>query len=133
MTAVMITRASRVGCIITETARAKSALVERCQVACTRYASLVLTHPPEIPMNVSAKYRHLPARKVVIMHDNSQTARNDLELRGADVDIAGTIRDRNVEKCTGPELGVNRATMASDVPPNAWPAASPPTPPSRNQ
>jgi hypothetical protein len=94
----MIMRARRGGCVKTEIAMPNSVLASR--ISCNVYNRLCWAYPPDIPTKVRAQYRHLPARKVVMTHDKSQTARKDLELSGEDVEIAGIIKDMNVERCT---------------------------------
>jgi hypothetical protein len=117
--------------MITETATPKTVLGVGGQLPA--HDRPVSTYPPEIPMKLRAQYRHLPARKVVIKDDNNQTGRKDLELSGDDVEMDGTIRVRNVEKCTGIESEITKNALKGNLPPKAYPAASPPIPPSRRK
>lgn len=47
-----------------------------------------------------AQYLYRPPRPVVSMQDKIQTARKELEERGAEVDVAGMRRARNVDRWT---------------------------------
>lgn len=56
------------------------------------------THPPEIPEATRAQYFHLPLAKLVATADNSQTGRNDFEVKGAEVERLGIIKERKVDR-----------------------------------